>query len=465
MLGLDPSIPLSVKPVDVAGSIGQWGQLGLLKNQLAVSNATVEPTIQKAQAEANLATTSARRAAYQLPQDMADRAFQEAGPLSRDPRIVRLSAKDQNGQPLPIGEPERMAATEAINEAQDRMIAANVPRSHASLVASPLLAQLIRDPSQLPNMLANINIAGQNRQAQTGTLAPNYQGVPNQAGTTFLQTNPNAPGGASPIVASGGTLKPPNVPVNMPGTGNPGVLNPATNTVTPATVGGPATSAPSQLVPPGMTPEAHKAVIAETQSAATEAAQAGGLHGINDQIWNLTSQATTSKLGKTASTMRQWMPAWLSSSLDIDENTSQAVATDKLTKYIAQQNVRMAQSMGVHTDAQSAQVAQAGGEQHYAPEAGKSIVNTNDGFLKGQQMYAQGLNRVVNTQGSQAAAGFKMQFGNLFDADTGALLHLMESGNKARIKDFIATHGGTGSDEMNQLGEKATALRALVNGQ
>jgi hypothetical protein len=491
---LDPSISLGIKPPDIAGNMAQWGNLGLLRNQLQISNATVEPTIAQRIAESQLQQTAAarsagtleadiagakartaieqtaaQRAAYQLPQDMADRAFQEAGPLSRDPRIVRLAAKDQNGQPLPISNNEITAASEAIAEAKDRMITGNVPRAHAELAASPLLAQLIRDPSQVPNMLANINLAGQNRQTQAAAMAPSYTAVPTQGGTQFPQTNTYAPGGVTGLPPAGGALPPPNTAVTMPGSGNPGRMNVATGKIEAATegpVGGAPPQAaggqPSQMIPAGMTPETYKGIIAEGQAAATRAQSAGGVHGVNDQIWTLASQATTSKVGQAASNIRRWLPTPIATMLGIDENTSTAVATDKLTKYLAQQNLRMAQTMGIRTDQQTEQVAQAGGEQHYAPEALKSIVNTNDGFIKGDQLFAQGYNNVLQKRGPQAAAEFKIQFGNIFDADTGALLHLMESGNKARITDFFATHGGKGSDEMLVLGEKATILRRFV---
>jgi hypothetical protein len=186
------------------------------------------------------------------------------------------------------------------------------------------------------------------------------------------------------------------------------------------------------------------------------------MHSINDQIWNLSSQATTSKVGQTASTIRRYLPPAVTAALGIDENTSTAVATDKLTKYLAQQNLRMAQAMGIRTDQQSETVAQAGGEQHYAPEALKSIVNTNDGFVKGDQIFAQGYNNVLKKQGPQAAAQFKIDFGNTFDVDAAALLHLMEVKNPSRAADFLKTHGGAGSDEMKALGEKARALKNLV---
>jgi hypothetical protein len=102
---LDPTIPLGAQQPDIAGSIGKWGQLGLLKNQIQLSNATLQPSITQAQANASTAVSQAGSAAQKLSQDELTtmrshlaNAIQVGAAAAKDPSVSGPEATGASAQ-------------------------------------------------------------------------------------------------------------------------------------------------------------------------------------------------------------------------------------------------------------------------------------------------------------------------------------------------------------------------------
>jgi hypothetical protein len=112
MAGLDPTIPLGVKPPDFAGSMSQYGQLGLMRNQLQLganqvqlSNATLQPSIDQARAQASTAVSQAGTAAQNLSQqELATmrayyaNAIQVGAAIAKDPSVSGPEATGASAQ-------------------------------------------------------------------------------------------------------------------------------------------------------------------------------------------------------------------------------------------------------------------------------------------------------------------------------------------------------------------------------
>ena len=196
----------------------------------------------------------------------------------------------------------------------------------------------------------------------------------------------------------------------------------------PGTQGTGGTGSGPVNLPVNVTPGQRDAVSKEANDQSTQASQAGGLHGINQQIYDLAGKPdTTNKWGEIGSKLRRTIGG---DALPGDNN---AEDYDSMTKLLAQANMRTAQAMGVHTDAGSAQVTAAGGSQHYAPGALKHVVSVNDGMIKAQEMYAAGLNKTISTQGYGGVNDFKTSWGKTFDLDAAQYMAAHDSGSATRL--------------------------------
>jgi hypothetical protein len=191
-MALDPTIPLGVKSPDLAGSIGQWGQLGLLKNQLALSNnqvqlgnATLQPLITQAQALASTAVTNTEQAKFNLTKDQAGAAFNASGALSTHPAIVQLT--QLAGQPdfkATLARPGT-PAHEAVNQALIALGAAQrqaenmgLPPEMADVMFGRLRAMAENDPRGLQAMLIQNQKVAMGPAASAAMMFPPSQQVP-----------------------------------------------------------------------------------------------------------------------------------------------------------------------------------------------------------------------------------------------------------------------------------------------
>lgn len=200
---LDPTIPLGVKPPDVAGSMTQWGQLGLLRNQLQLSNATLQPSITQAQAQASTAVsqagtadTQSKQSAFNLTKEQAMPGFMASGALATHPAIVRLAQLSQTSdyrqavaQP---GTPAYDAANEAfiaMGDAQRQAEESGMPRQVADIMFGRLRALGGMDPRQLQAALV------QNQKIAMGPVAA--------GGMMFPAPQPVNTGRAIQLIAGG----------------------------------------------------------------------------------------------------------------------------------------------------------------------------------------------------------------------------------------------------------------------
>lgn len=322
--------------------------------------------------------------------------------------------------------------------------------------------QSVPDPakrSEMANRLAALFQGGQAVQTQSS------QPSVNTGGQTVFMNQPPPATGAPPTVTG-------SIDNTLPPGGQNSIQSDAqqnqyvavrdargnivgTRPVPGATTGGAGGTGPVNL-PPNMTPEQRNSLAAEVSSQATQAGQAGAMHAINQQIYDLAGKpSTTNMYGQIGSKLRQ--------TIGVDPLPGNSADDyDTMTKMLAQSNMRAAQAMGVHTDAQSAQVAQASGSQHYDPKALKNVVSVNDGMVKAQQMYATGLANAIDTKGYGAANAFKTQWGSVFDLGASEYMAAKDSGDPTRLAETKTKLGLNDPKKAAALAAKIKAMHDLA---
>jgi hypothetical protein len=236
-MALDPTIPLGVKPPDVAGSISKWGELGLLRNRIELSNATLQPSITQAQAQASTAVTNTEQAKFNLTRDQAGAAFSASGTLATHPAIVQLT--QLAGQPdfkatlAQPGTPAHEAVNQsliALGAAQRQAESMGLPPQMADVMFGRLRAMAENDPRGLQAMLIqNLKVAqGPGASAQQMFPAPQILNT-GQVAQPIAAGNPALTG--VPAGAPQGMATQMEVPVTQPvmRNGVPGVLGVARN--------------------------------------------------------------------------------------------------------------------------------------------------------------------------------------------------------------------------------------------
>jgi len=225
MAGLDPTIPLGVQQPDVVGSMAKWGQLGLMRNQLELSNATLQPSITQAQAQASTAVSQAGSADQRFSQDRLatvraylSNAIQVGSALAKDPSVIGPEATAATAQAtLTRGIAEILANSGAPTETYgqaflglpDKTKGAK-PQDYVQWIAGKLAAATDAT-TQLDRQFPAVQMVSNNQTIQ-----------PQAAGGMVAQTPPGTPMGMSTQL---------QVPVTQPVMrGNvPGVLGVAPN--------------------------------------------------------------------------------------------------------------------------------------------------------------------------------------------------------------------------------------------
>lgn len=304
-----------------------------------------------------------------------------------------------------------------------------------------------------------IQLQAMDASRQAGAQSPTYANT----GSALQQTNPQAAEG-SLGGGTGGAPIPTGVAPGQQDTvesdaqGNRYIVSRSPSGAivgtrpVPGTQGTGGTGSGPVNLPANVTPDQRNALAGEVSTQATQASQAGGIHAINQQIYDLAQQpSTTNKWGALGSKLREYTgvdPLPFSSADDYDS----------MTKMVAQSNMRMSQAMGVHTDQQSSQVAQASGSQHYSPEALKNVVSVNDAMVKAQQMYASGLSNAIQNKGYGAANDFKTKWGSSFDLGAAEYMAAKDSGSASRLAEVKTKLGLSDPKKAAELAAKIKAM-------
>ena len=165
--------------LDMAGKAQslQRGNIGL-----QLERATLQPKIERTQAEAETAKTGAQSAAFGFQKDQASTALNEAAGLLNDPGVLS-------------SDPTKTA--DALVSARERAIAKGVPKAQAEILFGNLLG-LAHTPDAVVQQLRNIATAHAGAAAQSSIAnAPiDFQGNGQQ--NIAVQRQPGAPGAIQP---------------------------------------------------------------------------------------------------------------------------------------------------------------------------------------------------------------------------------------------------------------------------
>ena len=174
MAGLDPTIPLGVRPPDVLGQLSQLQQLGIqasqartARNQADLSTATLPLSIRQAGAQATSAELAAQRDRSTLSREQYQPLLTSIGSLATDPAVLnytKLSAmpdfKAQMADPNSEASKAWLDTYRAIHNARRTAVAQGTPDDVARDSVAQLIFQAAQDPASLvPELVQSIKIA------------------------------------------------------------------------------------------------------------------------------------------------------------------------------------------------------------------------------------------------------------------------------------------------------------------
>jgi hypothetical protein len=195
---LDPSISLGIKPPDIAGNMAQWGNLGLLRNQLQISNATVEPTIAQRIAESQLQQNAAKVSTATVPAQI-NLTNQQSATATETTKQQQLSTGIQQlrqlrQQALNLYTKPDLSRDDVISSLDATAKTMNVSpdmveQAKASMPPAGASKEMLR------NYLAHGIVSSLSAENQVSATFPNMQLVP--TGGSIVPTTSGAPGVAA----------------------------------------------------------------------------------------------------------------------------------------------------------------------------------------------------------------------------------------------------------------------------
>lgn len=469
-MALDPSIALQIQQPNPANMISGFldmgqKQVGLQKARAtlqsdiaqrqaesqsaqagaAVDTASVQPRIAQVAAQSAQAQTQSELAKYHLTGEYAQKANDIATALSTDPAFVTGT---DSGDMI-----------DKLTDAKQRAINAGIPARQAEVMFAPLVAKAAQDPKSVQGVLLNIVKGGLSAPSQTGAMFP----TPNQinTGQTVQSTAAGNPAltGVQPGTPQGAPVQMGIAPgqQDQPATdqvGNPYRVqrdargNIVSTAPLPTSAGGP------NVLPPNETPQTRDALQAERQTTLQQVQNAGNLHQINREIYNIAdSDVQTGKLGGLINK--------ISSATGFQVGAGEAADYNTLGKMLARSNQQLAQGMGPHTNAGLEQTNAANGTTDYDKNTIKKIANLNDALVTGTQMYQKGLETAIQQNGIFGKRQFDQAWGAAMDPDALRLKNAVDNGDKGQIQMLVKQAGGANSAGAKKLLGKLQALDSL----
>lgn len=474
---IDASIPL--QGVSPSNALSQFVDIGLKRNQLAQSNATLQANIDKANADSSTAQsaatvnaanvpnliqaqtaatqtaqTGAASAQYKLTSEQAAMGRQIAGSLLNDPDFVNGNT---NGM------------LKKIASARQSMVATGIPFETAEALTAPLSVQATNAPNAVQTTLKNIVKQGNTPQSQANLAQPAGPVINNGRTTAQYNTNQFAgPPGAVPGTSVTNQLAPgQNETIQSDRNNNQFIVQRAPDGTIIGTRQPPGTSiggaprtdqnyGPSNL-PLNETPQTIDALQSQRDAALAQVQNAGQLHQINKDIYNLAStDVRTGTLGALANRIRS------AGAFRTDEfGDTNAADYNMLGKMLARSNQQLAQGMGPSTNAGLAQTNAANGTLDYDKNTLKNIAVLNDAYVTGTQLYQKGLEKSIQQNGIAGKRQYDQAWGAAFDPDAMKLKNAVDSGNQGQVQMIIKQVGGKGSAGAQTLFQKLQTLRSL----
>lgn len=472
-MALDPSLALqsqSPNPTNFVSSFLDLGQkkLNLQKSQATLQSdiarnaaetsrsqsaatvdaASVQPAIAQNAANSQSAQTASALAKYQLTGVQAQKASEIAQAFATD--------KDFTG-----GNTDGML--DKLNQAQTAMTQQfGIDPKVADATITALKYQAIHAPGSVVTSLQNMLKGNLGSSGQAGTMYP----APNTLNTgatvqPVASGNPALTG--TPAGAAQGTPTPLTLPPgaqDQPATdqvGNPYRVQRDAHGNIVGTAGMPGAGAGGgpNVLPPNETPQTRDALQAERQTALQQVQNAGNLHQINREIYNIAdSDVQTGKLGGLINK--------ISSATGFQLGAGEAADYNTLGKMLARSNQQLAQGMGPHTNAGLEQTNAANGTTDYDKNTIKKIANLNDALVTGTQMYQKGLEAAIQQNGVFGKRQFDQAWGSVMDPDALRLKNAVDNGDKGQIQMIVKQAGGPGSAGAKKLLGKLGDLDALA---
>jgi hypothetical protein len=451
-INIKPDISLSAKP-PVAMTLPEMLNLARGAQAFQRESEVFPELVEQSRIETRTKKIGEVSAGENLSKTRADKVFSVAGGFINDPRI---SSGDRN------------KTVEAMLEIQRKAIASGVPEAQVVAILSPITATAAHNPTALPQMLANVI------QAQIG--APGQQG---------LQTGE--------LVSSGG---------------QPGLLRKGPGTITPVKILQPETApapAPAAVGPAAAVPAAAPQVVA-TPKGVTSAdmvasrndpgfplpypvRRAGDIRPFapGEESATVEGQAyikNLSAVGSTAPTGLDRVDRVLQTISKIESSRDfkagkpgeleaklRAAIGDAdyklLSKEIADLVIATNQAIGGKTDATTALVSQATGNEVYPPEILKNIATKLRGEAYGAMLEAKGANKFLQLGLNEAnlPRGYKAAWDDNKDVRVYEAMAIFAS-DRLTPQEKITAYNKikpTNLEALNEFERKARNIESLAN--
>ncbi len=388
--------------------------------------ATLPTDIAQRKAESATAQTQSQSAQWKLKSEQAGKAYELAGSLIQDPRIVSGDSK---------------GSVDALMEAEDRMRAHGIPEAQIRVQMGPMYMLAGHKPEMLRQTLANVIRGGLGAQGQAGqALVPAGQ-------QQQVETNPVT---QSPQTVSRDQF---------------GQVQGVTPTPTPPVAAGPRGAQPGTTLGarvPTFQPGDPQEIPMRTQqrvainSAASKVPEA---HFNNQQIIKL---ADTALVGTGA---QQWSKFFSANGMQWVPG-DQAANFQRLGHFMALESQRNASAMGAGTDAARTISEMATGSTQWTKEAIKSTAKVNDALASGLAAYNEGMEAAIRKSGGNvlAARDFQNKWSQHFDVRAMQLHNALENGDKEEVAKIVKEVGGAKSPGAQNLLNKTRNLDKLIQG-
>jgi hypothetical protein len=453
-MGIDPQIPLDAKAPNPMASLSSLlgvaqGALNYRKSQALfdpnvqqaqgqaesaaakgqVDQANVQPLIQQQAAQTSTAQTGAKSAQFTLQKAYMGTALQTADGLINDPRIAADPAHY-----------DPQAATNAILEAKNQMIAKGVPADQAELTTAPLIMK-IHQPGAVQQALKNALTGNLAPQGQAGAITPNGPMVTNNIQSGQINTNPLAGNVGSAVPGTTQTQLVPlgqqqSVTTDVAGNkaiqtkGAYGDITGLTPLPGTSSAAGPA---PITTLPPG--DAAAIPVLTHMRLATNQAAAQVPEQRANNQnlLQLLTSYSGAAPTGNGAALL-----AKIQSTVGLGPWASYATTYNRIAHLTALQTQNNESAMGVHTDAGAKTSEIAAGSPSQNPAALIESIKLNDATAAGLSLYNRGMEQAAQgPTGNLAVRKFQNEWSQYYTPTVMRLQNAVQTGDSKEIGEVL----------------------------
>jgi len=433
----------------------QMNPLTLQKAQAEanVATGTEKPRIAQATSEAETSRINALKASYGLD-DAEHSAFSKIlGGFAYDPRL-----KPENIKKNPKG------VLDVIHDMKAEGRASGIRDNRLDTITAPAMAKALQDPSSVPQYLQNMMMRGMTPSEQRGAGIEKVEVTPTgqvvRVTPTIYGEKPQVsfekPKGEAPA----------NETIESDPLGNKAIVKRDTSgkIISSRPVPSGEQGAGFQSLPPGETPDTVAKARAEQLAVQNVAKGVQASQFNNNTIINLADKAL---VGANAETLAKFGGGF---AIMDAVGTGSATAVDnrqKLGHILAQETVNLSSSAGLSTDSARNLSSQVSGDIQWTPEAIKSTARTNRALSTGADMLNRGMTTAIKNANNNPIAG--RDFQNKWSTQEQLLptLQFIDAMRNAKAdpegaKKTIDSLGGYGSQGYKDMLKRAGGLNDLI---